>query len=193
MIKFAITGNIASGKSYAYKIIKESGYSIIDCDDIVNKLYRKKCIIEKICKIFPEVITNKKIDKKKLCDILFKSGKTKKDFEKFLYPYVLEYIKLFFEKNKKDKYLFVIVPMLFESGFEKYFDKIILIKADEDIRKKRLLHRNSLLSDYAKAVIKFQISEEKKISKCDYVIENNGSLESFKTSIENFLTNIAKY
>ena len=58
MTKFAITGNIASGKTVAYEIIKNQGYSIIDCDDIVKELYGNEHFISLISQKFPQIVNS---------------------------------------------------------------------------------------------------------------------------------------
>lgn len=188
MKKIAITGNIASGKSYAHKIINDCGYPIIDCDDIVKNLYEDKNVISKIKEIFPQIVVKNQIDKAKLSDLIFKNIETRLKFENLIYPLVIEKFHLFFETNQAEDKVFVIVPLLFEANMQKYFDKVVLIVADENIRKKRLLARNSFLSNYADMVINSQMLQEDKIKLCDYIIENNGTLEEFKSAIEKFLT-----
>ena len=187
MKRIAITGNIACGKSCAFDIIKDFGCKIIDSDDIVNGLYEENSIIEHIEKLFPKVVSNNNIDKKALSNMLFSDKIQKQKFENFLYPKVLNKINEFFEENKSETTCFVIVPLLFEAGFEKYFDKILLITADEEIRKERLIKRNSVLSNCAEKVIASQIPQDKKTERCDYIIENNGTLEEFKNAVERFL------
>ena len=187
MEKIAITGNIACGKSCAFDIIKNLGYPIIDSDDIVNSLYEDGSVIKEIEKSLPEIIFGNKINKKALSELLFSDKKKKEEFENFLYPIVLEKIDEFFEECKSENICFVIVPLLFEAGFEKYFDKIVLITADDKIRKDRLIERKSILSCCADKVMTAQIPQNKKAERSDFVIENNGTKEEFKIAIEKLL------
>ena len=190
MIKIGITGNIACGKSIAFEVIKSAGYAIIDCDDIVKDLYKDNSYIEKVAEKFPVIITDEKIDLKKLSDLIFSDNDFKEKYESFIFPKVKEKILEFFEENKGFENVFVIVPLLFEAGFECLFDKIIFISADENIRRERLIVRNSILSNMVDKVIKTQIPEEDKIKKCDYIINNNATIEVFKSVIITFLNNI---
>ena len=183
MIKFGITGNIACGKSSAYETIKSAGYPVIDCDDIVKEIYKDDQVIGELSTKFHMIIVDKKIDIKKLSSLLFTDKKFKVEFENFIFPKVKEKIIEFFEK------IFVIAPLLFEAGFENMFDKIILISSDENIRRERLIARNSVLSEIADKVIKVQTPEEEKIPLCDFVIKNNGTLEEFRNTVLKFLKN----
>ena len=188
MKKIGITGYIACGKSTSYEIIKSDGFPIIDCDDIVKGFYNNNIFISETAKIFPQIIINNKIDLKILSKLIFLDKNFKEDFEKFIFPKVKEKIIEFFDKTYTVRDVaFVIAPLLFEAGFENMFDKIIFISSDENIRKERLISRNSMLSDMADNVIKLQMKEEEKIPKCDYVIKNNTTIEDFKCSIKNFI------
>lgn len=187
MIKYGITGNIACGKSVAFQIIKESGLPIIDCDDIVKELYTDDLCAAKIKKEFPQIIENNKINLKILSNLLFNDINFKKKYEAFIFPKVKEKIKEFYELKNKEEKTFVIAPLLFEAGFEDLFDKIIFISAEKEIRKERLIKRNSILSLMAERVINAQFSEEEKNKMCDYVIKNNGTLEEFKNAVINML------
>ena len=209
MIKIGITGNIACGKSVAYDIIKSLGYCIVDCDDIVKELYNNIDFIAEVANIFPQIISENRINLKILSGLMFSDKQFKKSFESLIFPKVREKIIEYFENtlknlNKRQDVtlnsfqsliksseikIFVIVPLLFEAGFEDLFEKIIFIQADENIRYERLIARNSMLSDIAEKVIKSQISEEEKIPKCDYIIKNNDTLEEFKSVVEKLLNN----
>ena len=82
--------------------------------------------------------------------------------------------------------MFVSVPQLFEAGFESLFDKIIYITADENIRLKRLMERNSLTLEEAQKRVNAQKENNKK-EKSDYIIENNNTLEDLNKQVLNIL------
>ena len=190
MIKIGITGNIACGKTTAYKIIKSAEHTIIDADDIVKELYKNNLFIEELSKKFTMIISDGKINFKILSGLLFTDKDFKEKYEAFIFPKVKEKIIEFFEANKNTKKVFVIVPLLFEAKMKDIFDNIIFISADENIRRKRLISRNSMLSNIADKVIKSQISEEEKIPHSDYIIKNNGTIEEFKNAVNILLNNI---
>ncbi len=184
MKKIAITGNIACGKSCAYKFIKDNNYSIIDCDNTVNELYTNKKFKDKIALLFPEIINEGKIDKKALCEKILNNTKFKKQFEAFIFPIVKIEINNFFKLHKDAEKVFVVVPLLFEAKMEDMFDFVIMISADENIRTKRLKSRSTIMSENAEKIIKLQMPECKKIKKSDFIIKNNGTIEEFKTNFE---------
>lgn len=177
MIKFALCGNIASGKSTVQKLLENQGYRVLDTDKVAHELLtvnNSELFLE--FKKF-DVFENGEFSREKLGKLVFTNKEIKQKLENILHPQIREKIKEFFEQNQNEKYLFVGIPLLFEANMTDLFDKIIFIYADDDIRLKRLLLRNGYSVDYAKARLNSQMRQEEKAQKSDYVINNNGSIE----------------
>ena len=180
MLKVAIVGNIASGKSTVENFIKEMGYTVYDSDKISHDILAGSYAVRKM---FAEddILTDGQIDRKKLGAIVFKDKEKMKLLELILHPQIVtELLKIF---QGEDSAVFVSVPQLFEANFEKLFDKIIFITADKNTRMERLMQRNGLSREDALLRIEAQAPDEEKISKCDFVIENNGDIEALKNRI----------
>ena len=179
MIKVAITGNIASGKSAVEKILLEKGYKVFDTDKIAHEILENN---EDVKNIFGTT------DRKELGKIVFDNQEKLKQLEEIIHPKVKEEILKIFEI--KEEIVFISVPQLFESGFDKLFDKIIFISADERIRLERLMKRNSLNLEDAQKRISAQLNEKEKIKKSDFLIENNSNIENLTEKIDEALKNI---
>ena len=183
MIKFALCGNIASGKSTVQKLLENQGYRVLDTDKVAHELLtvnNSELFLE--FKKF-DVFENGEFSREKLGKLVFTNKEIKQKLENILHPQIREKIKEFFEQNQNEKYLFVGIPLLFEANMTDLFDKIIFIYADDDIRLKRLLLRNGYSVDYAKARLNSQMRQEEKAQKSDYVIYNNGSIEELNVNI----------
>lgn len=183
MIKFALCGNIASGKSTVQKLLENQGYRVLDTDKVAHELLtvnNSELFLE--FKKF-DVFENGEFSREKLGKLVFTNKKIKQKLENILHPQIREKIKEFFEQNQNEKYLFVGIPLLFEANMTDLFDKIIFIYADDDIRLKRLLLRNGYSVEYAKARLNSQMRQEEKAQKSDYVINNNGSIEELNVNI----------
>lgn len=183
MIKFALCGNIASGKSTVQKLLENQGYRVLDTDKVAHELLtvnNSELFLE--FKKF-DVFENGEFSREKLGKLVFTNKEIKQKLENILHPPIREKIKEFFEQNQNEKYLFVGIPLLFEANMTDLFDKIIFIYADDDIRLKRLLLRNGYSVEYAKARLNSQMRQEEKAQKSDYVINNNGSIEELNVNI----------
>ncbi len=183
MIKFALCGNIASGKSTVQKLLENQGYRVLDTDKVAHELLtvsNSELFLE--FKKF-DVFENGEFSREKLGKLVFTNKEIKQKLENILHPQIREKIKEFFEQNQNEKYLFVGIPLLFEANMTDLFDKIIFIYADDDIRLKRLLLRNGYSVEYAKARLNSQMRQEEKTQKSDYVIYNNGSIEELNVNI----------
>lgn len=183
MIKVAIVGNIASGKSELEKYLFNRGYVVFDTDVIAHDILIDN---PEIAEAFEEydVFEHGKLSREKLGQLVFNNLELKQKLEDMIHPLILEDIEKIFETYKEEEYVFISVPLLFEVGWEQLFDKIIFIKSDEDIRLKRLMERNHYDEDYAKKRVESQLPELEKIKKADCVIENNSSKEVFYKNIE---------
>ena len=190
MLRIAITGNIASGKSVVEELLRNKGHKVFDTDIISHEKMNE--LSTKIITAFKnfEILTNNQIDRNKLGQVVFNNPNKLKLLENILHPAIKEEIEKIFEQNKNEKFIFVSVPLLFESGFDKMFDKIIFISANEDIRLVRLMKRNNLAKEDALKRINSQQNENNKTNKCDFVINNNNSKEELETEITKVLSSI---
>lgn len=181
MIKVAITGNIASGKSTVEKILKNYGYPVIDTDKVAHNLL--ECDeVENTFKDF-DVFENGKISREKLGKIVFNNLILKKKLEDILYPKIRENLLNFFEIKKNEKFVFVGIPLVFEANMEDLFDKIVMIYTDDNIRLARLISRNGYDYEYAQKRMDCQLNQDEKAQKSDVVIYNNSTIEELEKQV----------
>ena len=190
MIKIAITGNIASGKSQVEKLLMSFNFKVIDSDKINNELLTgNKEVINEIKSEFGEEVFEKsgEISKPKLAEIVFNSPGKKQKLENILHKRIFEKINEFFEEYKNEKFVFVSVPLLFETNWQNNFDKIIFVSSDEQTRLERLIKRNNLTKEQAQKRIQAQGNEKDKIKQSDYVIFNNSDITALEKAVKEII------
>lgn len=183
---YILTGSIASGKSSVLKIIAEEGYNTISADDVVKELYEDEEFLKSFKKEIGEKFftIDKKLDKDKLRETLFKDISLKNRVEAFVHPPVYEKIK----EMLLDGFNFIEVPMFFEAR-EYFLDSkikikgIIFVNIDKKIQVSRLMHRNKISEKEAISMIDTRITSEEKIKASNYIINNNASEDDLKREV----------
>ena len=194
MKKIAITGNIASGKSQVEKMLLSYGYKVADTDKINHFILASDIsAINEIKNAFAEddiLDSNSNISREKLGQIIFSVGWKKLKLEEILHKRIAAKVEEFYNENSKEEFVFVAIPLLFETKQESNFDKIIFVSADYDVRLNRLIQRNGYTEQYAKVRIASQMKEDEKIKKSDYIIYNNSDLISLRKQVDSVLKQI---
>ena len=186
-ISVAITGSLASGKTFVLNYLKSLNYPVFSCDDFVRNLYEDTNVQNQVLLIIDELT---RFNKKELVQIIYNKPQYRKKLEQYIHPLVREAIGDFKKQFSRKRILFFEVPLLFESGFEKHFDYSICVFCSESVRLKRAKIRNNFdLAIYNK-IKEVQLPAEEKIKKADFVINTEmESLEIYKL-INSFLENI---
>ncbi len=191
MLKVAITGNIASGKTAVQKILETNGFVVLDSDIAAHRLLDDNSAVIEAFKNF-DILDNGKISRDKLGKIVFNNENLLQKLNGIIHPQVRAKIEKFFEENKDKNIVFVSIPLLFECGMENMFDKIILVKTPDNIRLERLIKRNGYTKDYALKRIACQISQDEKVSKADFVIDNGGEIEDLTHQVSTLVQKLLR-
>lgn len=186
MIKYAITGNIASGKSAVEEILKNAGEIVIDADKIAHEILNDNKEVIEAFKNY-DILSDGKISREKLGKIVFNDKNLKKVLEEILHPQIKQKINGFFEQNQDKERIFVAVPLLFEAKMEDMFDKIVFIYCDDKIRLERLMQRDGYDREHARARMKSQQNQDGKVKYSDIVIYNNSTQEELERLVKKLI------
>ena len=180
-----LTGGIGSGKSAAGDFFIELGIDLIDADmiskDILdNNSKAKELFIENFGEIY--IDENNNINRGLLREDIFKDNNKKEKLESIIHPFVREDITEFITKSNSI-YKIIMVPLIYETKSQDFYDKIILIDCDEDYQIERACQRDEKSKEDIINIIKNQATREERQSIADEIILNNSTLDDLKNQV----------
>lgn len=176
-----LTGPTGSGKSSASAIAALMGIKVINCDMLSRKATEKGSAgLKALTKAFGEGILNedKTLNRKALAKLAFSNAENTELLNKTILPHIVKLVK----SQIGDENIILDAPTLFESGVDSICDKTIAVLADDKIRLKRIIARDSITVDEAKLRMSAG-KDDKFYSKADFTVYNNEDTDSFEKSI----------
>lgn len=183
MLISALTGGIATGKSAVTMVLSDLGCYIHEADKEAHKLISPKTPEwEKIVSRYGHRILTKNghIDRRKLGKIVFSHKEELNFLNRLIHPQVLEnLIQTIKQIQQMDKYKIFVseAAVVIESGFVKYFEKIIVVHCNPDVQIQRLMNRDGITREEALVRINSQITNAERMKYADYSINSSGTIE----------------
>jgi len=122
-----------------------------------------------------DIFTNDFVDRNKLAEIVFNNKESLDKLNSIIHPRVREDLARWLERRKDHPYVVQEAAILFESGFYKSFDKIVVVSCPEEIAIERVIKRDKLNESDIRSRIQNQWPESKKVSRADFIIHNDGA------------------
>ena len=167
--RVAITGGIGSGKSYVCQLLKQQGIDIYDCDQAAKRLMHTSQQLrqELTSLIGPDTYINNVLNKAAVAQFLLTSPQNAEAINAIVHPAVAnDFIQSGME--------WMECAILYESGFDRLVDTVIVVTAPEDVRISRIMHRDGIGSAKAKEWMGRQWSQEEVQRRADFEIRNDG-------------------
>jgi dephospho-CoA kinase len=180
MLKVALTGGIASGKSHVLDLLRQRGVPCLDADSLAHGVMAPgtEATSAIAARFGADILAaDGSVDRMKLGPIVFADQTARRELEAIVHPAVYRAIAAglrAFELISQPPLAIVDVPLLFETGAEKKFDKVIVTLCPPEMQVARLIHRGMTEAD-ARARLAAQWSTEEKAAKADYVVRTDGS------------------
>lgn len=192
MLTMGLTGCFQSGKTTVLSMFEKCGARVLNADALVHKeLESNQVLISKIRKTFgARVFSKGKINRRLLAQRVFSDRKSLEKLNGLIHPYVKEKIFSFFKQcyeRYEDSIVVVEVPLLFETGFEKYFDVTVVVFTEPKVVGRRLQGQGVFNPKDMKARNAYQFSSGAKMARCDFVIDNNAGLEQTFCQVKEFI------
>ena len=192
MIRIAITGGIACGKSLVGEIFSDLDVPVCDADYLAHSLMLPgKGVYDKVVEKFGKSIIapNGNIDRKKLGEIVFADEQLRLALNKIVHPAVKDLLEDWLCKHNEFRAAAVIIPLLYVAKMENGWDAVICVSCSDEVQLKRLIGRG--LSDReARQRISAQLPTVEKMSHADYVIFNDGTVLMLKKQVEKVLRHV---
>ena len=177
MIKVGITGGIGSGKTHICKLLELMNFSVFYSDTEAKNIQNTDPDVRtKLIELFSEeCYTEDGLNRKFLAEIIFSDPTAKKQVEEIMHPTVAKHFTQWCETKEasNERIVFIESAILYESGFDKMVDKVIMVYADENVRIERSMRRDRADRTAIEVRIKNQGSDKEKCKKADFVIYNN--------------------
>ena len=187
MLLVGVTGSIGMGKSTVAQMFKDHGYGVYNADDTVHYIYENdEEVIEKVERQFPGSTKDGAVNRLALRDILNKDPDKFRDLEQIVHPvtrkYQIIYIKKLIEEGKMGCVL--DIPLLFETGGEKYVDVSVVVTASEATQKSRVVVERKVPLEIFNAIKDQQMPDRDKLKKADYIISTDNNIEDTKSEVK---------
>jgi|SaaInlV_125m_DNA_1040241.scaffolds.fasta_scaffold00050_66 dephospho-CoA kinase len=180
-----LTGGIGSGKSAAAHLFKAHGIDVIQADVIANKALDKGTQgYMNFVKIFGDEYLRKdlSINKTYLRQKIFANLSLKKTLENIIHPIVGQNISILISLSKSP-YQIIEVPLIYETGSQDNYDRILVVDCDESLQVKRASSRDSVNQASIKDILLNQASRHERLSIADDVIINNADIEQLEIEV----------
>lgn len=190
-MKIAITGTFGAGKSSVSEILTLFGYPVLNCDSLAKDYYKKESSIYSqlvaILTNYEDVVKDGIIDINRLGQLFFNDKHLKETIEALIHTQLLTDLSQYFNTHTTS---IVEVPLLFEVGWENYFDHVLVVTCDDSIAINRLQSYRNISSEEYEKRMNHQFDKAYKLNHASYIIENNGSKLDLEREVKQWLQKI---
>ena len=178
MKKVGVTGGIGSGKSLVCKIFRCLNVPVFSADDEAKVLLETDPEIRLILTGFfgEELYLSGKLNKQMLAGYVFSDRKNMDKVNKAVHPAVFERFTEWLTCQTKAAYVIMEAAILFETGADRFLDKVINITAPEEIRIKRVCKRDGVSKEKVIERMNNQLTEKERKKKADINLVNDGKM-----------------
>jgi dephospho-CoA kinase len=175
-LKIGLTGSIGMGKSTITKQLRRLGFPVFDADEAVHTLYSPGGkAVEPLRNLFPLAIIDNGVSRKALMEEILANSEAIKDIERIVHPLVIQERNEFTQQARErgEFMVFFDIPLLFENRREHIVDYIVVISADAETQRQRVLSRTGMTEEKFLSIMKKQVPDEEKRRQADFVVETH--------------------
>jgi len=189
MIRIALTGSIGMGKSTVARMFECAGVPVFDADAIVRQLQGPGGgLVEKIGELFPGCVRCGTLDRECLAEIVLADPDKLKVLEDIVHPAVRDARTAFIARHSEEPALIFEIPLLFETGGEQEFDKVIVVSAPLEVQRKRVMQRTGMSAGKLDSILARQMPDEEKRRRADFVVDTGTDLSTTEAQVREILS-----
>ena len=194
-IVLGLTGQTGAGKSTLCRYLQQKGCTVIDADQVARNVVEKgsACIADIVLEFGVEYLTmDGNLNRRKLGESVFTDKAKLKKLNDIMFPYIINNIKekIAEAKDASDGIIILDAPTLFESGSDKFCDKVISVIASQDVRCHRIIERDGLSEEEAMHRITAQHSDSFYTERSWVVLQNNSDVDDMKQQADHMLSEL---
>lgn len=188
MMRIALTGSIGMGKSTVAAMFERAGVPLFDADAEVRRLQnRGGALVEPIARRFPGSVRDGAVDRDALSALVLGKPAELAALEAIVHPAVAAAREKFIADHAGARALLFEIPLLFETGGEGAFDKVIVVSAPAHVQRQRVLSRPGMTAQKLEAILARQMPDAAKRERADFVIETGGDLSTTEAQVGHIL------
>ena len=177
-LRVGLTGGIAAGKSIVARQLADLGAVIIDSDQLAREVVEPGTAgLAAIRRRFGDdiLLPDGGLDRAKMAQIVFADPKARADLNAIVHPLVRAEATRLATLAPSDAVVVQVIPLLVETGQQDNFDRIVVVDLPEQTQLDRLMQRDHLTEEQARARIAAQASRAQRLAIADDVIDNSGT------------------
>lgn len=197
MLKVAITGGVGSGKSTVTRMFQELGAAVLDADQVARSVVEPgQPAWEELRRTWGSEFFHEDgtLDRAQVAHRVFADPEARRQLNAIIHPWIGREIKARLadlERQGVDLVL-VEVPLLFEAGLEKAYERVIVVYAKEEDQVRRLQGRDRRETGEVQGMLKSQWPLKDKLARADYTVDNCGSLVSTRRQVKKIWQELQK-
>lgn len=193
MLRIGLTGSIGMGKSTSAKLFAEAGIPLNDSDAVVHDLYAGEAA-PLVDAAFPGTMKDRAVDRLELGRQLALDPDGFKRLEAIVHPLVRKRETEFLERQRAAGAEMVLldIPLLFETGAEARVDVVVVVSADPQIQRQRVLARPGMTEERFNMILSRQTPDAEKRRRADYLIDSSQSIEAARERVLDIIADLKR-
>lgn len=193
MIILGLTGSIGMGKSTTSRMFADAGAMVWDADAAVHRLYAPGgAAVAPLEAAFPGVVVGGMVDRTRLAEALGQDESAFKCLEAIVHPLVAQGRADDLARAREDGMRLAVldIPLLFETGGDQWVDGVVVVTADAQIQRQRVLARPGMTEERFEAILNRQMPDAEKRARADFIVDTGHGLEKAQEAVDQIVATV---